>query len=57
MKQETLKAKINERYGKIALEGNSESCCSPECCSSTEADSQMSSVAVGYIGIALESIP
>ena len=57
MKQETLKAKIKERYGKIALEGNSESCCSPECCSSTEADSQMSSVAVGYNGIALESIP
>lgn len=57
MKQETLKAKIKERYGKIALEGNSESCCGPECCSSTEADPQMSSVAVGYNDIALESIP
>ena len=57
MKQETLKAKIKERYGKIALEGNSESCCGPECCSSTEADSQMSSVAIGYNGVALESIP
>lgn len=57
MKLETLKAKIKERYGKIALEGNSESCCSPECCSSTEASPQMSSVAVGYDGIALESIP
>jgi hypothetical protein len=40
MKQEILKAKIKERYGKIALEGNSESCCSPECCSSTEVDPQ-----------------
>ena len=57
MKQETLKAKIKERYGKIALEGNSESCCGPECCSSTEADPQISSVAFGYDGIALESIP
>lgn len=57
MKQETLKAKIKERYSKIALEGNSESCCSPECCSSTEADPQISSIAVGYNGIALESIP
>lgn len=57
MKQETLKAKIKERYGKIALEGNSESCCGPECCSSTEADPQMSSVAIGYDDIALESIP
>ena len=57
MKQEVLKAKIKERYGKIALEGNSESCCGPECCSSTEADPQMSSVVVGYDGKTLESIP
>lgn len=57
MKQETLKAKIKERYSKIALEGNSESCCGPECCNSAEADPQMSSVAVGYDDIALESIP
>ena len=57
MKQETLKAKIKERYGKIALEGNSESCCGPECCSSAEADPQISSVAVGYNGIELKSIP
>jgi arsenite methyltransferase len=57
MKQETLKAKIKERYGKIAIEGNSESCCGPECCSSTEADPQKSSVVVGYDGNALESIP
>lgn len=57
MKQETLKAKIKERYGKIALEGNSESCCGPECCSSSEANPQMSSVAVGYDGKLLDSIP
>ena len=57
MKQDTLKAKIKERYNKIALEGNSESCCGPECCNSAEADPQMSSVAVGYNGVALESIP
>ncbi|MDW0301099.1 MAG: arsenite methyltransferase [Nitrososphaeraceae archaeon] len=57
MKQEVLKAKIKERYGKIALEGNFESCCGPECCSSTEADPQMSSVVVGYDDKALEAIP
>lgn len=57
MKQETLKAKIKERYGKIALEGNSESCCEPQCCSSTEADPQRSSIAVGYNNTTLESIP
>lgn len=57
MKQETLKAKIKERYEKIALEGNSESCCEPQCCSSTEADPQRSSIAVGYNNRTLESIP
>jgi arsenite methyltransferase len=57
VKQETLKAKIKERYGKIALEGNSESCSGPQCCSSTEADPKISSVAVGYNSTTLESIP
>lgn len=57
MKQETLKAKIKERYGKIALEGNSESCSGPQFCSSTEADPKISSVAVGYNSTTLESIP
>jgi arsenite methyltransferase len=57
VKQETLKAKIKERYGKIALEGNSESCCEPQCCNSTEADPQRSSIAVGYNNTTLESIP
>ena len=57
MKQETLKAKIKERYEKIALEGNSESCSGPQCCSSTEVDPKISSVAVGYNSTTLESIP
>ena len=57
MKQETLKAKIKERYGKIAIEGNPESCCGPDCCSSSEANPQISSVAVGYDSKLLDSIP
>jgi hypothetical protein len=57
MKQQILKAKSKNDTAKIALEGNSESCCGPECCSSTEVDPQMSSVVVGYDGRALESIP
>jgi SAM-dependent methyltransferase len=57
MKQESLKTKIKERYGKIALAGNSESCCGPDCCSSTESNPELSSVAIGYDGKALESIP
>src|SRR5678815_5846277 len=57
MKQESLKAKIKERYGKIALDGNSESCCGPDCCNSTGSNPELSSVVVGYDGKALESIP
>jgi SAM-dependent methyltransferase len=55
MKQDTLKANIKKRYGKIALEGNSEGCCGPDCCNST--DPKVSSVAIGYDDEALESIP
>jgi hypothetical protein len=57
MKKDMLKAKIKERYSKIALDGNSESCCGPDCCNSTEADPQMSSIAIGYDGKVLEGIP
>ncbi|HEY9398622.1 MAG TPA: arsenite methyltransferase [Nitrososphaeraceae archaeon] len=57
MKQESLKTKIKERYGKIALDGNSESCCGPDCCNSSESNPELSSVAIGYDGKALESIP
>jgi len=57
MEQETLKAKIKERYGKIALEGNTESCCGPDCCSSSEVNPQISSVAIGYDDRLLDSIP
>lgn len=57
MKQETLKAKIKERYGKIALEGNPERCCGPECCSSSELNPQVSSISVGYNDKLLDSIP
>ncbi|HSA72619.1 MAG TPA: arsenite methyltransferase [Nitrososphaeraceae archaeon] len=57
MKQETLKANIKKRYGKIALEGNSDGCCGPDCCNSTEFNPKVSSVAIGYDEKTLESIP
>lgn len=57
MKKDMLKAKIKERYSKIALDGNSESCCGPDCCNSTEPDPQMSSIAIGYDGKVLDGIP
>ncbi len=65
-----IKDKIKERYGKIALFGNSDSCCMPsssssKCCSTEEEevvgdkDSNIFSSAksIGYNPTELESIP
>lgn len=57
MEQKTLKASIKKRYGKIALEGNSDGCCSPDCCNSTEFSPKISSVAIGYDEKTLVAIP
>lgn len=58
MKKDMLKAKIKERYGKIALSGNSDCCCTPqECCNTTDFNPKSSSVAIGYDNKALDSIP
>jgi SAM-dependent methyltransferase len=54
--KQDIKEKIKERYGKIALSGNSNSCCMPECCSSDSSPRQ-SSVAIGYDDKILETIP
>ncbi len=37
MQKELIKEKIKENYGKIALKGNIDSCCSPQevCCCDT----------------------
>ncbi len=57
-----IKEKIKERYGKIAVFGNSDSCCTPysECCGSEENQgvSAMQSIeAIGYNPAELASIP
>jgi arsenite methyltransferase len=52
-----LKDSIKKRYGRIALEGNSEGCCGPACCNSTEFNPEVSSVAIGYDKKTLESVP
>jgi arsenite methyltransferase len=58
MKLNILKAKIRERYRKIALNGNSNCCCAPqECCNTTDSNSKHSSLVIGYDDKALESIP
>lgn len=55
-----IKEKIKERYGKIAVFGNSDSCCMPsECCSpENDAGSQVySAKSIGYDSEELEAIP
>jgi arsenite methyltransferase len=57
-----IKEKIKERYGKIAVFGNSDSCCMPssECCSGGEnsgASTLQSTEAIGYNPTELASIP
>ena len=54
--QHELKEKIRDRYGKIALSGNSKSCCMPECCSSDSSPKQ-ALLSIGYDKNELESIP
>jgi arsenite methyltransferase len=64
IKQSQLKEKIKDQYGKIAVSGNSESCCmpsssSPDCCSTTDISFTplTSSKSVGYDSEKLASIP
>ncbi|MDF0681472.1 MAG: arsenite methyltransferase [Candidatus Nitrosocosmicus sp.] len=60
-KQLHLKEKIKEQYGKIALDGNSDSCCMPssDCCGTSEIilSPFTSSKEVGYESDKLNSIP
>jgi len=57
MEQKALKDSIKKRYAKIALEGNSQGCCGPECYNSTEFNAEISTVAIGYDKKNLEEIP
>ena len=58
MQKEILKEKIKENYGKIALNGNLDSCCGPQesCDTNNISKEQMSSI-IGYKDIELKSIP
>jgi arsenite methyltransferase len=55
-----IEEKIKERYGKIALFGNSDSCCIPssECCNTKEIDNNDSSIrsAAKSIGYSLSEL-
>ena len=59
---QNIKEKIKERYGKIAVYGNSDSCCMPtsECCGGEDnsgASTIQSTEAIGYNPTELASIP
>jgi arsenite methyltransferase len=60
MKYQQIKEKVKERYGKIALAGNSEGCCaSTECCGGGVSLTSSVQIAknIGYDAKELESVP
>ena len=57
MTQNIIKQKIKEKYGRIALIGNTESCCMPEQCSCSDSSPKEALLSVGYDKKALETIP
>jgi arsenite methyltransferase len=57
MTQNIIKQKIKEKYGRIALSGNTESCCMPEQCSCSDSSPKEALLSVGYDKRALETIP
>jgi len=60
MKYQQIKEKVKERYGKIALAGNSQGCCTPtECCGGGVSLTSSVQIAknIGYDAKELESIP
>ena len=63
MQEQAIKEKVKQRYGKIALAGNSESCCMPaECCGgSSNSEVMISAVQIakniGYDAKELATVP
>jgi arsenite methyltransferase len=53
---DTIKEKVKERYGKIALTGNSDCCCMPGECSTNDSVIDATKI-IGYDPKELESIP
>lgn len=53
---EVIKEKVKERYGKIALTGNSDCCCMPGECSTNDSPIDATKI-IGYDPKELESIP
>ena len=54
---EEIKDKIKERYGRIALSGNSDCCCMPDECCGSDASPKQALLSIGYDNKELECIP
>lgn len=52
-----IKEKIKERYGKIAVSGNSDCCCMPEDCCGSDASPKEALLSIGYNKSELDAIP
>ena len=58
MMQESIKANVKEKYGKIALSGNSDCCCMPQdCCEVADNLLKKTLIAIGYDIKDIESLP
>ncbi|MGI8720448.1 MAG: methyltransferase domain-containing protein [Nitrososphaeraceae archaeon] len=57
MKKDIIKDKIKERYSKIAINGNSDCCCTPQECNTIDFNAKLSAISIGYNDKELESIP
>lgn len=58
MAQESIKTKVKEKYGMIALTGNSDCCCMPQdCCEGTDNLLKKTLIAIGYDIQDIESLP
>jgi arsenite methyltransferase len=60
LQEQYIKEKVKERYGKIALTGNSDCCCMPgECCddSSNNSSTLQSTKLLGYDSKDIDSVP
>jgi arsenite methyltransferase len=58
MKDQVIKEKVKERYGRIALTGNSQGCCGPtECCSGDSMSPLPIAKNIGYDSTELHSVP
>jgi arsenite methyltransferase len=55
--EQYIKEKVKERYGKIALTGNSRCCCTPEEICGENGSPMQSAKAIGYDAKDIESIP